>query len=99
MKDLILSPISLGDLKTAISEAVKDEFEKYTSSQNPKSETEYITRKQAAGILGISLPTLNEWSKQGIIPSYRISSRVRYKKAEVESSLHKVQSVKYNRGN
>ena len=68
------------------------------SKENPKlvnSQTELITRKQTAKIIGISLPTLNEWSKRGVIPSYRIGTRVRYKKDEVMSCLTKVKTIKY----
>ncbi len=97
MNNIILTQIPLEDLKTAISQAVKFEIDKLCLSI-PKAETEFITRQQTAKLLGISLPTLNEWSKQGIIISYRIGTRVRYKKAEVENSLSKVQSIKYNRG-
>jgi excisionase family DNA binding protein len=95
MNDIFLSSIALKDFETLIRDCVKSELKNYSPEQPP--ETEYITRKQAAAFLGISLPTLNDWSKQGIIPSYRIGSRVRYKKAEVEASLSKVQSVKYRR--
>lgn len=81
---------------TAIQGAVKTEIEKLNLSK-PETPTEYITRKDTAGILGISLPTLNDWSKRGVIPSYRIASRVRYKRAEVMNSLTKVHSLKYGR--
>ena len=35
--------------------------------------------------------------KKGIIPSYRIASRVRYKREEVLNSVTKVHSLKYRR--
>lgn len=91
MNDLIFSQIPFEDLKTAISDAVKFEVNKLINLNTPEPETEYITRKATAQILRISLPTLNEWSKKGIIPSYRIASRVRYKKDEVLNSLNEVQ--------
>jgi excisionase family DNA binding protein len=49
--------------------------------------SELLTRKEAADLLGVSLPTLNDWTKNGIVQGYRIASRVRYKKSELESSL------------
>lgn len=51
---------------------------------------EYITRKEAAKLLKISLPTLSEWSKSGIVKSYRIATRVRYKRKDVELALKAV---------
>jgi excisionase family DNA binding protein len=55
----------------------------------------FITRKETAKLLGISLPTLRSWTISNKLPSYRISSRIRYKQSEViaylESGLVKVQ--------
>jgi len=56
---------------------------------------ELITRKECAKILGISLVTLNVYTKKGLIPGYRIGVSVRYKKKEVIESLQKVN--KYER--
>jgi excisionase family DNA binding protein len=98
MKQLILSPIPLEELKAAITDAVKCELQKL-QLHNTDPPTEYITRKKTAEILGISLPTLNDWSKRGVIPSYRICSRVRYKREEVMNSVNKVQTIKYGRNN
>lgn len=96
MNDVVLSPISLKEFETLIRNCVKDELQNLPSSA--PQETEYITRREAAAILGVSLPTLNDWSKRGILTSYTIGTRVRYKKAEVENSLTQVQSLKYKRG-
>lgn len=83
-------------LITVISETVKNELNKhYQSLPTPPTtdqDTELLTRQQAAKVLGISLPTLNEWSKSGIITGYRISTRVRYKKSELEKSLLQMQT-------
>ncbi len=97
MTNLILTQIPLEDFKTAISEAVRIEVEKLGILKKDEPDTEYITRKQTSTMLGVSLPTLNDWSKRGIIKSYRIASRVRYKKAEVLTALSQVQTIKHRR--
>lgn len=86
--NLILSSIPLPELIAVISETVKIEFERQNHLSTPPTENEFITRKQTAQILGISLPTLNDYTKRGVIPSYRIGTRVRYKKEEVLKSLN-----------
>jgi excisionase family DNA binding protein len=53
---------------------------------------EFISRREAAKILKVSLPTLGEWSKAGIIKSYRIATRVRYKRKEVMQALRLVKT-------
>lgn len=96
MTQKISTEFTLDEFKTVIQDAVKNEIEKLNLNK-PETITEYITRKDTAGILGISLPTLNDWSKRGVIPSYRIASRVRYKREEVLNSVTKVHSLKYGR--
>lgn len=93
MKDIILTPISLSDLKTAISEAIRAEIKNELQTLSPKQPEELLTRKETAEILGISLPTLHEWTISGKIPAYRIGSRVRYKRGEIEQSLNKIRSL------
>jgi len=82
---LILTNVSLVDLELLITKVVRHELESFD-----KEKAEFITRNQTAQILGISLPTLNEWSKKGIIKSYKISTRVRYKREEVLQSVKNV---------
>lgn len=70
---------------------------KYSSKDDqPGTATdELVTRKQAAVLLGISLPTLHEYCKSGIIPSYRVGSRIRFKKSELLECLKKVKTIKF----
>lgn len=90
MDKLILSQIPVDELKSAISEVIRTEFQKFTSTEVPEVKTEYITRQETAKILGISLPTLHEWSNKGIIPRYKVATRIRYKREDVINSLNKV---------
>ena len=91
MNDLILSSISLEQFKTEISQSLKQELENhFRTVTTPKPETELITRKQAAIMLGVSLPTLLDWTKTGRVIGYRIATRVRYKKSELETSLTQI---------
>jgi len=86
-------------LKTVISQTVKDELTRHLQAQlqpepTNSRENDLLTRKQAAILLGVSLPTLNEWSKTGIVIGYRINTRVRYKRSELEQSLSQMKSSK-----
>jgi excisionase family DNA binding protein len=46
---------------------------------------------------GITLSTLHEWTKSGVIQGTRIGTRVRYRQADVEAALKDIQHVKYCR--
>jgi hypothetical protein len=54
----------------------------------------YRTRHETADMLNISLPTLNIYTKRGILTGYRIGKRVLYKQSEIESALTQ---IKYRR--
>jgi excisionase family DNA binding protein len=88
MENFLMSSIPLNELITVISETVKIEFERQNGLSTPQPDNEYITRKETAQILGISLPTLNEYTKRGLVPSFRIGSQIRYKKDEVLKSVN-----------
>jgi excisionase family DNA binding protein len=50
--------------------------------------SKWITRKEAAQILRVSLVTISDWSKKGVLKPYYIGSRVRFKLAEIEAILN-----------
>ena len=83
---LILFPIPLSEFEEIIREIVRSELKNFAQLKI-EAEVELITRKEAAKILGVSLPTLARWSKEGFVKSYRISSKIRYKRFEVIDSL------------
>lgn len=93
MENLILSQFPFEHLKTEISNDIFNRIAPLIQSISPaKPETEFITRKQAAKLLGVSLPTILDWTKTGKITGYRIASRIRYKRVEVEQSLSQIQT-------
>ena len=56
-----------------------------------EKDPEIITRHKAAEILSISLNTLHDWTVRGILQSYRIGTRIRYKKEDVFNALKEVE--------
>jgi excisionase family DNA binding protein len=61
------------------------------STTNPAISVEIteilLSRNEVAEILKISLPTLHDWTKKGLIKSYRIGNRIRFKKEDVFNAL------------
>jgi hypothetical protein len=96
MDNLFLSTYSpeeiTGIIHNAVREAVKNSI---TVSPNTVPSEKLLTRKETADKLKISLVTLNDWTRRGMIQSYLIGGRVLYKDSEIEGSLHKVRTVKY----
>jgi excisionase family DNA binding protein len=96
---LILSSYSINELLAPFKEMVTDclnnqlkDLDKAPTDQI--IEPDFITRKEASEILGVSLVTLNSWTKQGIIIGYRVGTRVRYKKNEIQDAIIKIKTIK-----
>lgn len=100
MNEILLNGISFDQLqesiKTIVSAEIKNAVNELTVSQKDTA-TELITRRETAAILGVSLPTLHEWTKKGILPAKRIGSRIRYERSAVYQALKSVEPLKYRR--
>jgi excisionase family DNA binding protein len=95
MIDYILSPVPFADLEGIVARAIKVEFDAIRKDENVPDPDELLTRRQAATFLGLSLPTLHDYTTRGIVTAYRLGSRVRYKKGDLLNCLLKVQTVKH----
>ncbi|MDO7173453.1 helix-turn-helix domain-containing protein [Mariniflexile sp. AS56] len=64
-------------------------FQDILNKQNNTSKDDEVllTRESAAEMLSISLVTLWKYTKDDIIPAYRIGTKVRYKKSEILLAL------------
>lgn len=46
-----------------------------------------LTRNETAKLLGVTLPTIIDWQKKGILKGYRIGNRIRYKETEIMETV------------
>ncbi len=81
MSEIILSGITFEQLQESFKSIVRNEVQLIVSGLQPAAEPapELITRKVTAEILAISLPTLNEWTKTGIIYKYQTKPQLALK--------------------
>ncbi len=74
---------------------IKNEVQNLLPKPQPKANTEnLLTRKETAKLLGVSLVTLHNWTKNGIVKAYRIGNQVRYKESEILQSLNQIPTRK-----
>lgn len=59
--------------------------------QNTTEQAEYLTKNQVAELLKVSNVTVWQWSRKGILTSYRIGNKVRFLKSEVMTSAKAIQ--------
>lgn len=64
----------------------KMQEKEYISEQRGHN-NEFLTREEMAKLLRITLPTLDRYTRKGLIPSIRIGYRVIYRKDDVIQSI------------
>jgi excisionase family DNA binding protein len=79
--------ITPDEFKESILKDVREELKKLSLNFTPQSPSEYVTRKELSKILKVSVITLADWEKKGIIKGYRIGNLVRYKRSELDHAL------------
>lgn len=78
------------DLVNLISESVKKElidFSNQSKEKPPIDENEFLTRKETAELFKVSLPTIHDWTNNGILKPYKLGNRTYYKRFELLQTL------------
>ena len=92
MTSQVFTSLDAKDFKSLLADTVKEavKFEVDRIIAQPREpQKQFLTRKDVSEILGVSLVTLNDWSKSGIVPSYRLGTRVRYRYSDIQNALQK----------
>lgn len=80
------------DLATFVSEAVKNGYAEAKAEAKAQMEREMerptLSRADAAQALGISLTTLNNWEKNGILHGCKVGWRKLYRRSDIEALLN-----------
>ena len=59
------------------------------------SSTTYVKRKELMKMLGISGPTITDWTKKGILTGYMVGNKIYYKEDEIEKSMKRITSAAF----
>lgn len=82
------------DLRTtADTQPIEAAMERVIAKMLPKND-EYLTRKQCAERLHITLPTLHAYINKGMLVAYKIGRRTLFKSSEVDAALNKKYTIK-----
>jgi len=82
-----LHNITPEELKQAIISEIRIELKEISKKFQPVRPPEYVTRKEAAKILKVSLVTIHDWNKKRILKPYRLGNLIRYKRSELDQAL------------
>ncbi len=81
MEKRLIVTLDIEELKRIIEDCIKDA--NTAQEQDKIEEDTLLKRTEVAKLFGVSLVTLNQWRKEGIIKRHKIKSRVFFKKSEV----------------
>ena len=93
-----LNVVPLDDVQEIIKETIRKEIKTVLSGvgasvapgNNSESQAELYTRQETADRLKVSLVTLDNWTKLGIIKAQRIGTRIRCTKKAIDEALKNV---------
>ena len=87
MNAIQITQFTPNEIKSLLMEGLQQVINQIREEFQPKTPTQYLTRKQVAKMLDINLTTLNNWTNRGVLTSYGIQGRVYYKRDEVERAF------------
>ncbi|MEM5565713.1 helix-turn-helix domain-containing protein [Psychroserpens sp. AS72] len=96
MTKVILNSIELSDIRKEVEDIFAENLEHFIKPE--KKENILMSRKDTAKYLCISLPTLHDWTKKGVVKAHRIGNRVLYKLNDIHSALNEVNVSKMRGG-
>jgi hypothetical protein len=92
MKEEIIQILTLTkeELIQIVKEGVKLELNRQRSIGNPLNrltisgeDTQYMTRDEVSKVLSVTVQTLNNWRREGVLVPLKIGGRVLYRKEDV----------------
>jgi hypothetical protein len=84
------------ELVNLITEGVKNQLCELVNNSTPKQEQqepEFLTRKETADLLKVSLVTIHDWSNNKILKPYKMGNRTYFKRSEILQQLFNSNSV------
>lgn len=90
----LINNVTSDELLTAFRQIVREEI---ATLQPDKDTPKYLSRAEAASMLHITLPTLWEYTKIGLIEGSRIGRRVLYSEEAIKKAVQEIPSLRYKR--
>ena len=88
---VIITEISLDELKSLISDSIKEHTQHLQVPEKEKDDNELIKVKDVARLYGVSNVTIHRWKNEGFLIPYKISNKIYFKKNEVIEAMKKIE--------
>ena len=92
MQQQILITISIDEMEAIIVKNVNKALEAHgltAGAIGTNDENQFLTKDEAAKIIKVSVGSIDNWTKAGILKATRIGSMVRYKREDINEALNR----------
>ncbi|MBE7687844.1 helix-turn-helix domain-containing protein [Tenacibaculum finnmarkense genomovar ulcerans] len=96
MGTIQLIQITKEELQNAIVQGVKQEIEVLKEFYQPIIPTEFLAIKDVCTMLNVTKSTVWNWTREGVLVSYKLSGRTYYKRSEIETAIVRIDKVSVN---
>lgn len=86
-KFMHVSEVDPEEFKNEILAGVEKLLKDFSKQFEPKVPEIWMSRKEVGELLGVSLVTVHNWSKEGVLTAYKIGIRVRFRKSDIDQTL------------
>lgn len=69
-------------------ESIKQELVNLKTNFTPREPEDFLSRKETAELLKISLPTLHQWSNDGILRPMKMGNRTYFSRKEINAVMY-----------
>jgi len=90
MGTLQLIEVTPQQLQEEILKGIKVQLKEFAVLFKATPQEEYLTREETATLLKVDLSTLWYWKKKGILMPYGVSSKVYYKRSDIDKAMIKL---------
>jgi len=90
MENVLLSPIPKEELVSELMSSFRQLLQDH--QEENLNRKEWLSAKQTASLIGVTVKTVHSWSDKRILQKHRIGSRIRYRKDEVLHALRKIET-------
>ncbi len=90
------SPSAGEELSKIVKEAVKEAVAPLLAYLQANAAPQLVTRKELAEMLSISLPTIHDWVRKGLLTPQKAGRRTLFDLAEVRAKLEAGQLTRYS---
>ena len=87
VNSVLIQGATLADIERMIDRAIVKRMEDFYKSIQPKPDP-LVKRVDAARLLGVSLPTLDNYGKYGILHPRHVGGRIYYVQSEIDTYLY-----------